>query len=174
MGIAPAAAWIAVRGSLDPRILLLTPPSSFGAQASTSSMAARITSSTAPRSLFRPKAFGIRNALDIARLFHLITLPLLVWMVLAFGLGQDCARRSVCGRTAADLRAFAGEARRPQPGECRLLHHERPGLDGIPVFHRSRPAAVAVSRAVAAGAMVVCPVRSALAKALKLRCDERI
>ena len=35
-----------------------------------------------------PKAFGIRRALAIARFFHLITVLLLAWMVLAFGLGK--------------------------------------------------------------------------------------
>jgi 4-hydroxybenzoate polyprenyltransferase len=35
-----------------------------------------------------PKAFGIRNSLIIARLFHVVTLALLVSMVVAFGLGK--------------------------------------------------------------------------------------
>ena len=35
-----------------------------------------------------PKAFGIRNALRLARVFHVVTFALLVWMVLAFGLGK--------------------------------------------------------------------------------------
>ena len=35
-----------------------------------------------------PKAFGIRNALIIARLFHVITVALLVAMPIAFGLGK--------------------------------------------------------------------------------------
>ncbi len=35
-----------------------------------------------------PKAFGIRNALRLARFFHVVTFGLLVWMVLAFGLGK--------------------------------------------------------------------------------------
>ena len=36
----------------------------------------------------RPKAFGIRSALGIARLFHVVTVLLLLWMVVAFGLGK--------------------------------------------------------------------------------------
>ena len=35
-----------------------------------------------------PKAFGIRTSLTIARLFHVITVLLLAWMVVAFGLGK--------------------------------------------------------------------------------------
>jgi 4-hydroxybenzoate polyprenyltransferase len=35
-----------------------------------------------------PKAFGIRNALLIARVFHLLTIAFLSSMVLAFGLGK--------------------------------------------------------------------------------------
>src|SRR5664279_5529987 len=35
-----------------------------------------------------PKAFGISTSLNIARLFHLMTVLLLAWMVVAFGLGK--------------------------------------------------------------------------------------
>ena len=35
-----------------------------------------------------PKAFGIRNSLLIARVFHLVTVVLLAAMVVAFGLGK--------------------------------------------------------------------------------------
>ena len=53
-------------------------------------MAVRITTSTAPANVYSvPKAFGIRNALRLARLFHVVTFGLLLqWMVLAFGLGK--------------------------------------------------------------------------------------
>jgi 4-hydroxybenzoate polyprenyltransferase len=89
MGIAPAAAWIAVRGSLDLRILLLTAAVIFwgagfdilyGCQDYDFDCAANVYSV--------PKAFGIRNALRLARLFHVVTFVLLVCMVLAFGLGK--------------------------------------------------------------------------------------
>jgi 4-hydroxybenzoate polyprenyltransferase len=89
MGIAPAAAWIAVRGSLDPRILLLTAAVIFwgagfdilyGCQDYEFDCSANVYSA--------PKAFGIRNALRLAILFHVITFALLVWMALAFGLGK--------------------------------------------------------------------------------------
>ena len=35
-----------------------------------------------------PKAFGIRTSLNISRLFHVVTVLLLAWMVVAFGLGK--------------------------------------------------------------------------------------
>jgi 4-hydroxybenzoate polyprenyltransferase len=89
MGIAPAAAWIAVRGSLDPRILILTAAVVFwgagfdilyGCQDYEFDRSARVYSI--------PKAFGIRNALRLARVFHVVTFALLAWMVIAFGLGK--------------------------------------------------------------------------------------
>ena len=89
MGIAPAAAWIAVRGSFDPRILLLTGAVVFwgaGFDILYSCQDFEFDHSFGVYSI--PRAFGIRNSLIIARLFHLITVALLAWMVPAFGLGK--------------------------------------------------------------------------------------
>ena len=89
MGIAPAAAWIAVRGSFDPRILLLTGAVVFwgaGFDILYSCQDYEFDRGSDVHSV--PKAFGIRNALIIARLFHVITVALLVAMVIAFGLGK--------------------------------------------------------------------------------------
>ena len=89
MGIAPAAAWIAVRASFDPRILLLTGAVVFwgaGFDILYSCQDYECDRSSDVHSV--PKAFGIRNALIIARLFHVITVALLVAMVIAFGLGK--------------------------------------------------------------------------------------
>jgi 4-hydroxybenzoate polyprenyltransferase len=89
MGIAPAAAWIAVRGSLDPRILILTAGVIFwgaGFDILYSCQDYEHDCSTNVYSV--PKAFGIRGALRIARLFHVITVLLLGWMIVAFGLGK--------------------------------------------------------------------------------------
>jgi len=88
MGAAPAAAWIAVRGSLDPRILILTAAVVFwgaGFDILYSCQDYEHDRSTSVYSV--PKAFGIRTALSIARSFHVITVLLLAWMVVAFGLG---------------------------------------------------------------------------------------
>ena len=89
MGIAPAAAWIAVRGSFDPRILLLAGAVVFwgaGFDILYSCQDYEFDRGSDVHSV--PKAFGIPNALIIARLFHVITVALLVAMVIAFGLGK--------------------------------------------------------------------------------------
>ncbi len=89
MGIAPAAAWIAVRGSFDPRILLLTGAVLFwgaGFDILYSCQDYEFDDSFGVYSI--PRAFGIRNSLMIARAFHVITVGLLAGMVVAFGLGK--------------------------------------------------------------------------------------
>ena len=89
LGIAPAAAWIAVRGSLDPRILLLTAAVTcwvagfdvlyarqdydFDRQAGLHSI---------------PRYFGIRRALWFARALHLAMVLLLLAFLNAFHLGH--------------------------------------------------------------------------------------
>jgi 4-hydroxybenzoate polyprenyltransferase len=88
MGIAPSAAWIAVRGSLDPRILLLTAAVTFwgaGFDVLYSCQDYEFDRSSGLHSV--PRFCGIRNALYLARIFHIAMLLLLVSLVLAFGLG---------------------------------------------------------------------------------------
>ena len=146
MGIAPAAAWVAVRGSLDPRILILTAAVIFwGAGFDILYACQDYDFDRAAEVYSVPKAFGIRKALLISRLFHVITVLLAGVDGGGFRLGQDRDRRCGVCRAAAGLRAVAGEARRPQPGERGVLHHERPGLDGVPVLHCRGFAAGAVS-----------------------------
>jgi 4-hydroxybenzoate polyprenyltransferase len=89
LGIAPAAAWIAVRGSLDPRILLLTAAVTFwvgGFDVLYACQDYEFDRRTDLHSV--PRYFGIRSALVIARLFHLIMLLLLIAVVVSFGLGK--------------------------------------------------------------------------------------
>ena len=89
MGIAPAAAWIAVRGSLDPRILILTGAVIFWGAGFDILYACQDYQHDCTVEVYSvPKAFGIRSALTIARLFHLVTVLMLAWMVVAFGLGK--------------------------------------------------------------------------------------
>jgi 4-hydroxybenzoate polyprenyltransferase len=88
LGIAPAASWIAVRGSLDPRILLLTAAVTFwvgGFDVIYSCQDHEYDCNHGLHSL--PRYLGIKNALIIARLFHLVMLGLLIALVLSFGLG---------------------------------------------------------------------------------------
>ncbi|HKC01449.1 MAG TPA: UbiA-like polyprenyltransferase [Terriglobales bacterium] len=89
LGIAPAAAWIAVRGSLDPRILLLTAAVTFwvgGFDVIYSCQDHDYDRSHGLHSL--PRYVGIRNALVIARLFHILMLGFLVALIVTFGLGK--------------------------------------------------------------------------------------
>ncbi|MGH9517626.1 MAG: UbiA-like polyprenyltransferase [Terriglobales bacterium] len=88
LGIAPAAAWIAVRGSLDPRILLLTAAVTFwvaGFDVLYACQDYEFDQRTGLHSL--PRYCGIGNALWIARSFHVAMLFLLLTLVWTFGLG---------------------------------------------------------------------------------------
>jgi 4-hydroxybenzoate polyprenyltransferase len=89
LGIAPAAAWIAVRGSLDPRILLLTAAVTFWVAGFDILYACQdfdFDRNTGLHSI--PRHIGIPAALWIARAFHLIMLILLVALLPAFALGK--------------------------------------------------------------------------------------
>ena len=89
LGIAPAAAWIAVRGSLDPRILLLTAAVTFWVGGFDVLYACQDYEFDRNAGLHSvPRYFGIRRALTIARIFHTLMLLLLVAFILAFGLGK--------------------------------------------------------------------------------------
>jgi 4-hydroxybenzoate polyprenyltransferase len=89
LGIAPAAAWIAVRGSLDPRILLLTAAVTFWVAGFDILYACQdfdFDRATGLHSI--PRHIGVPAALWIARSFHLIMLILLVALLPAFALGK--------------------------------------------------------------------------------------
>lgn len=89
LGIAPAAAWIAVRGSLDPRILLLTGAVTFWVAGFDVLYACQdfdFDRWTGLHSI--PRHLGIRRALWVARGFHVIMLVLLVALLWSFGLGK--------------------------------------------------------------------------------------
>ena len=88
LGIAPAAAWIAVRGSFDPRILLLTAAVTFWVAGFDVLYACQDYDFDRKAGLHSiPRYFGIRRALWVARLFHVLMLVLLIGLVAAFGLG---------------------------------------------------------------------------------------
>jgi 4-hydroxybenzoate polyprenyltransferase len=89
LGIAPAAAWIAVRGSLDPRILLLTAAVTFWVGGFDVIYACQDYDYDSAHGLHSiPRYLGIKNALTIARLFHILMIGLLVALVVTFGLGK--------------------------------------------------------------------------------------
>jgi 4-hydroxybenzoate polyprenyltransferase len=88
LGIAPAAAWIAIRGSLDVRILLLTAAVTFWVAGFDVLYACQdydFDRQTGLHSI--PRFLGIRKALWIARAFHLIMLALLIALVYVFHMG---------------------------------------------------------------------------------------
>ena len=92
LGIAPAAAWIAVRGSLDPRILLLTAAVTFWVAGFDVLYACQDWEFDRQAGLHSlPRYWGIANALWIARLFHLAMLFLLAALVWVFRLGMFAA-----------------------------------------------------------------------------------
>jgi 4-hydroxybenzoate polyprenyltransferase len=89
LGIAPSAAWIAVRGSLDPRILLLPAAVTFWVGGFDVLYACQDFDFDRKRGLHSiPRFLGIRNALWVARAFHVVMLLLLVALLMVFGLGK--------------------------------------------------------------------------------------
>ncbi|HZR32218.1 MAG TPA: UbiA-like polyprenyltransferase [Terriglobales bacterium] len=92
LGIAPAAAWIAVRNSLDPRILLLTAAVTFWVGGFDVLYACQDYDFDLRHGLHSiPRYVGIRRALLLARLFHFAMLLLLVALIWAFHLGVVAA-----------------------------------------------------------------------------------
>ncbi len=92
LGIAPAAAWIAVRGSLDPHILLLTAAVMFWVAGFDVLYACQDYEFDQQAGLHSiPRHWGISRALWLARLFHATMLVLLVILLSAFGLGKLAA-----------------------------------------------------------------------------------
>jgi 4-hydroxybenzoate polyprenyltransferase len=89
LGIAPSAAWIAIRGSLDLRILLLTAAVTFwvgGFDVLYACQDLTFDRQTGLHSI--PRHLGIVRALWVARAFHVFMLLLLIALIPAFGLGK--------------------------------------------------------------------------------------
>ena len=89
LGMAPAAAWIAIRGSLNPRILFLTAAVTFWVAGFDVLYACQDLEFDRQAGLYSvPRFCGIGKSLWIARAFHLVMLFLLAALVLSFGLGK--------------------------------------------------------------------------------------
>jgi 4-hydroxybenzoate polyprenyltransferase len=89
LGIAPAAAWIAVRGTLDPRVLILTLAVMFWVGGFDLLYACQDADHDRAAGLFSvPSAYGISTAFWLARILHLTMLVLLLWLVHVFSLGH--------------------------------------------------------------------------------------
>jgi 4-hydroxybenzoate polyprenyltransferase len=88
LGIAPTAAWIAVRASIDARILLLTAAVTFWVGGFDVLYACQDYEFDREAGLHSvPRYVGIGRSLWIARGFHLLMLGLLIGLVMAFRLG---------------------------------------------------------------------------------------
>jgi 4-hydroxybenzoate polyprenyltransferase len=87
LGIAPAAAWIAIRGTLDPRIVVLTLAVLFWVGGFDVLYACQDMAHDRDAGLNSiPKTWGIKAAFWIARTMHLIMLGLLCWLLDLFAL----------------------------------------------------------------------------------------
>ncbi len=88
LGIAPAAAWIAVRGSLDVRILVLTVAVLFWVAGFDVFYSCQDAEHDRVCGLYSvPATFGIPTAFWVARAMHITMLVLLLWLVHLFALG---------------------------------------------------------------------------------------
>jgi len=88
LGIAPAAAWIAVAGSLDPKILWLTAAVTFWTAGFDVIYSCQDYEFDVGAGLFSlPRRFGIAGALWIARLFHVAMVACLLALAFSFALG---------------------------------------------------------------------------------------
>jgi 4-hydroxybenzoate polyprenyltransferase len=88
LGMAPAGAWIALRGSLDPRILWLTTAVMLWTAGFDIIYSCQDYEFDVQEGLFSyPSRFGIAGALWISRVFHLAMIVCLVMAALSFELG---------------------------------------------------------------------------------------
>jgi len=88
LGIAPSAAWIAVRGSLDPRIALLSLIVTCWVAGFDILYACQDMEHDRAAGLFSiPQALGLKGAFLVARLLHLAVVGLLVWFSILFHFG---------------------------------------------------------------------------------------
>ncbi len=88
LGIAPSAAWIAVRGSLDPRITLLTAVVACWVAGFDILYACQDMEHDREAHLFSvPQALGLEAAFWIARFLHLSAVGLLAWFAFLFHFG---------------------------------------------------------------------------------------
>jgi len=135
LGIAPAAAWIAVRGSLDWRIALLTAVVMCWVAGFDILYACQDMEHDRAAGLYSiPQALGLEAAFWIARLLHLAVAGLLLWfaMLFHFGINRLDGIAVVAGLLLYEHMLVSPA--RPAPAECRFLHHERRDRDGLLVF----------------------------------------
>jgi 4-hydroxybenzoate polyprenyltransferase len=89
LGIAPAAAWIAIRGELDPRILWLTAAVTFWTAGFDVIYSCQDYEFDKAEGLFSlPRVLGIAGALRVAQLLHVLMIVCLLALVYSLQLGS--------------------------------------------------------------------------------------
>src|SRR6202030_1603051 len=87
LGMSPAAAWIAIAGSLDARMLILCAAVTLWVGGFDVLYACQDIEYDKSAGLFSvPKRFGIARALTIARAMHIVMIALLAWLAWSFHL----------------------------------------------------------------------------------------
>ena len=87
LGISPAAAWIAIRGSLDWRMLVLCAAVTLWVAGFDVLYACQDIAFDKAAGLYSvPKRFGVARALQLARGMHLVMVGLLIWLAWTFTL----------------------------------------------------------------------------------------
>jgi 4-hydroxybenzoate polyprenyltransferase len=87
LGMSPAAAWIAISGALDPRILILCAAVTLWVGGFDVLYACQDLDFDRRAGLYSvPKRFGIARALTIARVMHVVMVALLAWLAASFRL----------------------------------------------------------------------------------------
>ena len=88
LGMAPAAAWIAMRGTLDARVLWLTLAVTLWTAGFDVIYSCQDYAFDVAEGLFSiPRRFGISKALWLARVFHILMVAALIALVISFHLG---------------------------------------------------------------------------------------
>ncbi len=144
LGIAPSAAWIAVRGSLDPRIVVLTAAVLLWGGGFDVLYACQDFEHDRKVGLNSvPQAFGLDGAFWIARGMHVVMIGLLCWLVALFELGMP-AKAGVGGVAALLLY----EHSLVSPKDLRRMNAAFFTLNGIisMIFFLSVALSVAVDR----------------------------
>ena len=92
LGVSPAAAWIAIAGGLDPRILILCAAVTLWVGGFDILYACQDVEYDQRSGLFSvPKRFGIARALLISRVMHVGVIVLLAWLAASFALPWPAA-----------------------------------------------------------------------------------
>ncbi len=87
LGMSPPAAWIAITGRLDPRVLILSAAVTLWVAGFDVLYACQDIEFDKRVGLYSiPKKFGVTGALRMARAFHLVMIALLAWLAASFSL----------------------------------------------------------------------------------------